>query len=68
MLPQVLLHHGLFPTAPSQPHMAVSIELLEFYQALFEQSCDAINALALALKMHYSCRGFVMMDTQVSYS
>jgi hypothetical protein len=66
MLPQVLLHHGLFPTAPSQPRMAVSVELLSFYRALFERSCDAINALASALKTHYSRRGFVMTDTQVS--
>ncbi|KAG1903602.1 uncharacterized protein F5891DRAFT_914249, partial [Suillus fuscotomentosus] len=64
-LPQVLLHHGLFPTAPSQPRMAVSIKLLSFYRALFERSCDAINALASALKMHYCHRGFVMTDTRV---
>ncbi|KAG2136082.1 uncharacterized protein EDB93DRAFT_1242431 [Suillus bovinus] len=60
----ILLHHGLFPTAPSQPHMAVSIKLLSFYRALFERSCDAINALVSALKMHYSRRGFVMTDTR----
>ncbi|KAG1727949.1 uncharacterized protein EDB91DRAFT_1239464 [Suillus paluster] len=53
----ILLHHGLFLTAPSQPRMAVSVELLLFYRALFERSCDAINALVLALKTHYSCRG-----------
>ncbi|KAG1802437.1 hypothetical protein EV424DRAFT_1351735 [Suillus variegatus] len=64
MLPQVLLYHGLFPTAPSQPCMAVSVELLSFYRALFEQSCDAINALASALKTHYSCRGFIMTDAR----
>lgn len=63
-LPQVLLHHGLFPTAPSQPRMAVSVELLSFYRALFERSCDAINALASALKTHYSRRGFVMTDAR----
>ncbi|OJA20347.1 hypothetical protein AZE42_12699 [Rhizopogon vesiculosus] len=44
--------------------MAVSVELLSFYCALFECSCDAINALASALKMHYSRRGFMMVDTQ----
>ncbi|KIJ58223.1 hypothetical protein HYDPIDRAFT_72010, partial [Hydnomerulius pinastri MD-312] len=55
-----LLHHGLFPTAPSQPRMAVSIELLAFYRALFERSCDAINALAAALNSHYTRRGFRM--------
>ncbi|KIJ58586.1 hypothetical protein HYDPIDRAFT_34030 [Hydnomerulius pinastri MD-312] len=59
-LPQVLLHHGLFPTAPSQPRMAVSIELLAFYRALFKRSCDAINALAAALNSHYTQRGFRM--------
>ncbi|KAL4068920.1 hypothetical protein V8B97DRAFT_2024580 [Scleroderma yunnanense] len=44
-LPQALVHHGLFPTAPSQPHMACS--------------CDAINALALALHTHYTQRDFI---------
>ncbi|KAG1882368.1 hypothetical protein F4604DRAFT_1990635 [Suillus subluteus] len=38
-LSQVLVHHGLFPTAPSQPRMAISTDLLAFYQALFERSC-----------------------------
>lgn len=67
-LPQVLLHHGLFPTAPSQPRMAVSVDLLSFYRALFERSCDAINALASALKNHYSRRGFQVTDAQVSFN
>ncbi|KAH0826480.1 hypothetical protein J3R83DRAFT_5483, partial [Lanmaoa asiatica] len=55
---EVLVHFGLFPTAPSQPRMAVSIELLALYRALFERSCDAINALACALHTHYTRRGF----------
>ncbi|KAG2058673.1 hypothetical protein BDR06DRAFT_862318, partial [Suillus hirtellus] len=59
-LPQVLVLHGLFPTSPSQPWMAVSVDLLSFYCALFERSCDAINALASALKIHYSRQGFQM--------
>ncbi|KAG1879476.1 hypothetical protein C8R48DRAFT_767734 [Suillus tomentosus] len=63
-LPQVLLHHGLFPTAPSQPRMAISVDLLSFYRALFERSCDAINALASALKTHYSRRGFQVTDAR----
>ncbi|KAG1863946.1 hypothetical protein C8R48DRAFT_833650 [Suillus tomentosus] len=63
-LQQVLVHHGLFPTAPSQPRMAVSVDLLSFYRALFECSCDAINALASALKNHYSWRGYQMTDAQ----
>ncbi|KAF8425009.1 hypothetical protein L210DRAFT_3421530, partial [Boletus edulis BED1] len=53
-----LLHFGLFPTAPSQPRMAVSMDLLAFYRSLFERSCDAINALAAALHTHYTRRGF----------
>ncbi|KAG1879878.1 hypothetical protein F4604DRAFT_1923085 [Suillus subluteus] len=36
-LSQVLVHHGLFPTAPSQPRMAISTDLLAFYWALFER-------------------------------
>lgn len=67
-LPQVLVHHGLFPTAPSQPRMAVSVDLLSFYRTLFEHSCDAINALASALKTHYSRRGFQIMDAQVNFN
>ncbi|KAG1848709.1 hypothetical protein DFJ58DRAFT_662803, partial [Suillus subalutaceus] len=66
-LPQALLHHGLFPTAPSQPRMVVSVDLLSFYRALFERSCDTINALASALKTHYSRQGFQVTDSQVRY-
>ncbi|KIK94716.1 hypothetical protein PAXRUDRAFT_142280, partial [Paxillus rubicundulus Ve08.2h10] len=57
-LQQVLVYHGLFPTAPSQPCMGISVELLSFYWALFKCSCNAINALASALNSHYTCRGF----------
>ncbi|KAF9456912.1 hypothetical protein BDZ94DRAFT_1136909, partial [Collybia nuda] len=49
----VLVINGLFPTAPTAPHMAISIFLLEFYTALFERSCDAIHALAGALNTFY---------------
>lgn len=49
LLPDLLILHGLFPSAPAQPHFAVSIELLKLYHALFEQSCDAVNALAAVL-------------------
>ncbi|KAG0706003.1 hypothetical protein DFH29DRAFT_980719 [Suillus ampliporus] len=61
----LLIHHGLFPTAPLQPRMAVSLELLSFYRALFERSCDAINALTYALKTYYSRRGFQLTDSKV---
>ncbi|PPR04186.1 hypothetical protein CVT24_010769 [Panaeolus cyanescens] len=61
-LQQVLVQHGLFPTAPSQTRIAVSIDLLLFYGALFERSCDAVNALALALNSFYSRRGFELLN------
>ncbi|KAG6376559.1 hypothetical protein JVT61DRAFT_1535 [Boletus reticuloceps] len=61
-LSQVLVYFGLFPTAPSQPRMAVSIDLLVFYHALFERSCDAINALSSALHNHYVRRGFRIVN------
>ncbi|KAG2115166.1 uncharacterized protein F5147DRAFT_543483, partial [Suillus discolor] len=55
----------LFPTAPSQPRMAVSTDLLTFYHALFKHSCNAIHALAHILKTHYACRGFLMTNADV---
>ncbi|KAH7905288.1 hypothetical protein BJ138DRAFT_1017919 [Hygrophoropsis aurantiaca] len=63
-IPQILVLHGLFPSAPSQPRIAISMELLTFYRALFERSCDAINALASALNNFYTRRGFRMTDSK----
>ncbi|KAI6160803.1 hypothetical protein EDD17DRAFT_1445649, partial [Pisolithus thermaeus] len=65
MLPQTFISHGLFPTAPSQPWMAVSVELLSFYHVLFEHSCDAINALAATLNMYYSRCSFRVTNQKV---
>ncbi|KIM60932.1 hypothetical protein SCLCIDRAFT_123248, partial [Scleroderma citrinum Foug A] len=65
-LPQTLVSHGLFPTAPTQPQMAISIELLSFYRALFERSCDAVNAFAAALHTFYTKRGFRIANCKVS--
>ncbi|KIM52037.1 hypothetical protein SCLCIDRAFT_142099, partial [Scleroderma citrinum Foug A] len=65
-LPQTLVLHGLFPTALAQPQMAISIELLSFYRALFERSCDAVNALAAALSTYYSRQGFRVTNHKVS--
>ncbi|KIM55136.1 hypothetical protein SCLCIDRAFT_47032, partial [Scleroderma citrinum Foug A] len=64
-LAQALIHAGLFPTVPSQPRMAVSINLLAFYRSLFKWSCDAINALATALHSHYVWRGFHMVNKSI---
>ncbi|PPQ70113.1 hypothetical protein CVT26_013398 [Gymnopilus dilepis] len=61
---QVLVRNGLFPTAPSQARMAISIDLLDFYTALFERSCDGVNAMAAALNSHYSRRGFYLVDAK----
>ncbi|KAG1901766.1 uncharacterized protein F5891DRAFT_1187233 [Suillus fuscotomentosus] len=45
------------------PRIAVSLELLSFHRALFECSCDTVNALAAALKTHYAQRGFQLTDS-----
>ncbi|KAK1225825.1 hypothetical protein PQX77_011236 [Marasmius sp. AFHP31] len=57
-LPQILVTRGYFPSSPSQPRMAISIELLEFYRILCQQSSDAVTALANGLTMLYRRRGF----------
>ncbi|KAH6902371.1 hypothetical protein BKA70DRAFT_1229028 [Coprinopsis sp. MPI-PUGE-AT-0042] len=54
--------HGLFPTAPHQPRMAFSIEVLAFFKALFERSSEATQALAHALNTYYACRGFYLYN------
>lgn len=46
--------------------MAVSIHLLDFYHALFERSCDAVNAMASALNTFYTRRGFILFNNKVS--
>lgn len=56
----------MFPTSPVEPRMAVSIELLEFYHALFQRSADAITAVAAALSVFYSRRGWDVLDSAVS--
>jgi len=62
----VLVRNGLFPTAPSQPRIAISIHLLDFYRALFERSCDAVTAVVSALHTFYKQRGFSVLDKNVS--
>ncbi|KAF7334389.1 ULP-PROTEASE domain-containing protein [Mycena venus] len=54
----LLVQHGVFPASPTKPRTGVSIDLLEFYRALFERSCDAITALAAALRTIYDRRGY----------
>ncbi|KAH6903735.1 hypothetical protein BKA70DRAFT_1110666 [Coprinopsis sp. MPI-PUGE-AT-0042] len=61
-LPQILVEHGLFPTAPHQPRMAFSIEVLAFFKALFEHSSEATQQLAHALNTYYARRGFYLYN------
>ena len=51
--------------SPSHPRLAVSIDLLDFYFAIFERSADAVTALAGALKTMYSRRGFSILNLKV---
>ena len=62
----ILVENGFFPTAPSQPNLAISIDFLEFYYALFEQSADAVGAMAAALSKFYNRRGFPVNNAKVS--
>ncbi|KAJ7599706.1 hypothetical protein C8J56DRAFT_768252, partial [Mycena floridula] len=64
-LPQVLVHHGLFPTSLHKPITTVAISLLHLYRSLFEQSCDAVHAVALRLKNHYERNGFRLLNKDV---
>ncbi|KAI5990826.1 hypothetical protein F5J12DRAFT_727566 [Pisolithus orientalis] len=59
------MHSGLFPTTPSQPCIAISVELLGFYCVLFECSCNSINSLASALNTHYEHQGFCLTTQEV---
>ncbi|KAJ7723854.1 hypothetical protein DFH07DRAFT_759343 [Mycena maculata] len=63
-IPVLLVQHGVFPTSPTRPQTGVSIELLDIYCALFEHSCDAIMALAAALRTIYKRRGFCVLSKQ----
>ncbi|KAJ7660339.1 hypothetical protein DFH06DRAFT_989269 [Mycena polygramma] len=50
--------------SPTKPKTGVSIDLLDVYRALFERSCDAITALAAALRTIYDRRGFFVVSQQ----
>ncbi|KAJ7600345.1 hypothetical protein C8J56DRAFT_768015 [Mycena floridula] len=58
----LLVESGLFPGAPLKPRIAVSIELLDLYRALFERSCDSIHAFAASLHTVYERNGFRILD------
>ena len=65
---QALVALGLFPASPIAPRLAVSIDLLDFYFALFERSADAISALAGALKTLYHRRGFPILNEKARFN
>lgn len=67
-LPQVLVRNALFPTSPTQPCLAISIDLLDLYSALFERSADAVSALSGALKTMYSRHGFSILNSKVLHA
>ena len=46
--------------------MAISTELLLFFSAIFERSCDTTHTLAAALSTYYGRRGFRVTDYTVS--
>ncbi|KAK0196124.1 hypothetical protein F5146DRAFT_905195, partial [Armillaria mellea] len=60
-----LVHHGLFPTSPQEPHVAVSINLLNLYQALLEQFGTSNSAFCAVLQEFYTGRGFCFLDAMV---
>ena len=46
--------------------MAISVELLSFFSAIFERSCDITHKFAAALSTYYVRRGFRVTDYTVS--
>ncbi|KAF7293403.1 hypothetical protein MIND_01117300 [Mycena indigotica] len=58
----ILVEHGVFPASPRRPRIGMSIDLLELYRAVFERSCDAITALAHALRTVYQRRGYHVLS------
>ena len=63
-----LIHQGFFPTAPTQPNLAISISFLEFYMTLFEGTGNAVMAVAAALLSFYESRGYPVVDKMVRFS
>lgn len=60
-----LVEAGLFPTAPSDPRVAISIDLLEFYSKLFERGGTAVTAFTGAMRDFYTSQGCMMINEKV---
>ena len=65
-LPHTLVSHGLFPTAPTQPRMAISIKLLSFFHAIFKHLCDVTHALVAAVETHVSLGAHIPISVHPS--
>ncbi|KAK0442762.1 uncharacterized protein EV420DRAFT_1726806 [Desarmillaria tabescens] len=63
-LPVILVENGLFPTSPWEPHVAVSINLLNLYQSLLEHLGTLNSAFCSALQDIYVSHGFWMLDAK----
>ncbi|KAF9488819.1 hypothetical protein BDN71DRAFT_1435855 [Pleurotus eryngii] len=59
-------HTQPLPNCPLQPCMAISIDLLNFYHTLFEESCDAVHAMAQALHKFYLRHGYMLNNSRTS--
>ena len=66
-LPQILVEHRFFPTTLNQPRIAISTNLLEFYNMLFEHTGDAITAITSALSNLYARQGYSIKTNEVSF-
>ncbi|KAJ7354694.1 hypothetical protein DFH08DRAFT_641620, partial [Mycena albidolilacea] len=60
----LLLEHCVFPVSPTRTKTGIAIDVLDFYCALFERSCDAITVLAAALHTVYEWWGFKVLSDQ----
>ena len=45
-LPNVLVASGFFPASPTEPRIAIALDLLDFCVAMFERSGDTVAGMA----------------------
>jgi Cft2 family RNA processing exonuclease len=65
-LATIRIDHGLSPTTPNQPRLAISVDFLELYHALFEHTGYAVMATSAALNKLYTWRGYPINTEEVS--
>ena len=64
---QHLVKDGSFPTQPTEPRTAISIDLLQFLMKLSERSGDAVTAVSSTLYDFYKSRGYHMLHQDVRF-